>query len=124
MARLRLVGEPELSSTLVEIFGRQTTAKWLSELQAAGVPAAAPVPHNNIAFMNDPENRRTGRVAECPNDKHGHVRELAVLVRVSDTKVPPHRIAPELGEHTDEILSWLGYEKEKITELRARNVVR
>lgn len=114
----------ELSSTLAEIFGRQTTAKWLLELRAAGVPAAAPVPHNNIAFMNDPENRRTGRVAECPIDKLGHVRELAVLVRVSDTKVPPHRIAPELGEHTDEILSWLGYEKEKIAELRSRNVVR
>jgi crotonobetainyl-CoA:carnitine CoA-transferase CaiB-like acyl-CoA transferase len=54
----------------------------------------------------------------------GNVRELHVLVRVSDAEQVPHRLAPELGEHTDAILGELGYTTEEITALRADNAVR
>ena len=74
--------------------------------------------------MTDPENRRTGRVAELPHAAKGNVRELAALVRVSDAEVAPHRLAPELGEHTDEILSTLGYTADEIGELRASGAIR
>ena len=60
-------------------------------------------------FMNDPEQRPIGRVAEGRTTRLGNVRESHVLVRVSDAESTPHRLAPELGEHTDEILTWLGY---------------
>jgi len=33
------------------------------------------------------------------------------------------RRAPTLGEHTDEILTELGYQKAEIAELRNRNVI-
>jgi len=93
-------------------------------LRAAGVAAVEPVGRNVHAFMNDPEARRTGRVAEVQHPRLGKVRELDVLVRVSDTATTPHRLAPELGEHTDELLTELGCSPEEIAELHARGAVR
>jgi crotonobetainyl-CoA:carnitine CoA-transferase CaiB-like acyl-CoA transferase len=101
----------------------RTTAAVLADLRAAGVPAAEPAPRNMHAFMNDPEHRRTGRVAELPHPEKGSVRELAVLVRVSDAEVPDHRLAPALGEHTAEVLETLGYSDDHIEALRMRGAV-
>lgn len=112
-----------LEAMLMAAFAARTNDDVVPALQAAGVPCAVPVPHNNVAFMTDPENRRTGRVAECPHETRGRVRELAVLVRVSDALTRPHRLAPGLGEHTDEILGELGRSPEEIERLRAAHVV-
>ena len=65
-----------------------------------------------------------GRVAEQSHEQRGDVRELAVLVRVSDTESTPHRLAPRLGEHTDELLTELGCSPDEIAELRARGAAR
>ena len=51
-------------------------------------------------------------------------RKDHVLVRVSDSTPPPHRLAPSLGEHTDEILRMLGHDGEAIDKLKARGVAR
>jgi crotonobetainyl-CoA:carnitine CoA-transferase CaiB-like acyl-CoA transferase len=102
----------------------RTTEEALAALRAAGVPAAVPVPRNDATFLTDPENLRTARVAECPHPRRGHVRELAVLVRVSGSTPPPHRLAPSLGEHTEEILRMLGHDQETIGKLKTRGVAR
>jgi crotonobetainyl-CoA:carnitine CoA-transferase CaiB-like acyl-CoA transferase len=113
-----------LSAALSVAFGARSTEDWLGDLVAAGVAAVEPSPANMHRFMNDPEHRRTGRVAEVAHPERGNVREIAVLVRVSDADVPPHRLAPALGEHSDEILTWLGYKPDEIADLRARGAVR
>jgi crotonobetainyl-CoA:carnitine CoA-transferase CaiB-like acyl-CoA transferase len=48
------------------------------------------------------------------------VREVAALVRASHAGALPHRVAPELGEHTASVLRWLGYDDERIDALAAR----
>ncbi len=83
-----------------------------------------PVGPNVHAFMNDPAQRSVGRVTERSHKQLGNVRELDVLVRVSDTESTPHRLAPGLGEHTDELLTDLGCSPDEIAELRARGAVR
>jgi crotonobetainyl-CoA:carnitine CoA-transferase CaiB-like acyl-CoA transferase len=52
------------------------------------------------------------------------VREVGVLVRVSDAAPTPHRLAPGLGEHTDAILTELGCSVDEVAALRARGAVR
>jgi crotonobetainyl-CoA:carnitine CoA-transferase CaiB-like acyl-CoA transferase len=96
----------------------------VAALRAAGVAAVHPAGPNIHAFMNDPEQRRIGRVAEVAHGTKGNVRELHVLLRVSDAEQVPHRLAPELGEHTDELLMQIGYSTEEIAGLRAAGAVR
>ena len=123
-AEARARHDDSLSDVLSAAFATRSTDEWLDDLTAAGVAAVEPSPVNMHPFMNDPENRRTGRVAEIADPERGNVREIAVLVRVSDADVPPHRLAPALGEHSDEILTWLGYKPDEIAALRARGAVR
>jgi crotonobetainyl-CoA:carnitine CoA-transferase CaiB-like acyl-CoA transferase len=96
----------------------------VERLRTAGVAAVEPVGRNVHAFMNDPEQRRLRRVAEVAHPTLGNVRELDVLLRVTDTSAPPHRLAPGLGEHTDLLLAELGCTPDEIAELHARGAVR
>jgi crotonobetainyl-CoA:carnitine CoA-transferase CaiB-like acyl-CoA transferase len=100
------------------------TAELVDQLRAVGAPAVEPVGRNVHAFMHDAEQRRVGRVAEVTHPALGAVRELDVLVRVSDAARVPHRLAPALGEHTNEILAALGCSEADIASLRADGAVR
>ena len=100
-----------------------STATWLVTLQNAGVAAVEPAAYNNVNFMRDPANAATGRVAACPGPDGRTVRELALLLRVSDTPAVAHRLAPGRGEHTGQLLTWAGYSTEEIAELRSRHVI-
>jgi crotonobetainyl-CoA:carnitine CoA-transferase CaiB-like acyl-CoA transferase len=114
-----------VADALTEAFAGRTSADALAVGAGAGVAIVAPtLGRPNHEFMNDPENRRTRRVAEVPHPVKGNVREIDQLIRISHTVAPPHKLAPELGEDSDEILSSLGYEKDAVAELRERNAVR
>jgi MYXO-CTERM domain-containing protein len=113
-----------VADRLATVLRDATTASWLAALRATGVPAARPVGPNNHAVMVDPEQRALGRVAEVDHPTLGAVREVANLVRVGHADVAPHRLAPGLGEHTDDILRWLDYKPDDIAALRERGVIR
>lgn len=114
----------ELGMALADILASKPTEYWRARLDEHGVPCAQPKPFNNRAFMRDPENISTRRVAVVEHPEEGHIREPDQYFRISDCTLPPHRLAPRLGEHTAEILSWLGLAKELIGNLDRRDAVR
>jgi len=97
-----------LERALGDAFATRTSSDWAMVLDAAGVPAAIPAIDNRRAFLTDPEHRRTRRVAEAVHPRRGNVRAVARLLRMSGCEWPPYRLAPELGEHTEEIILELG----------------
>jgi crotonobetainyl-CoA:carnitine CoA-transferase CaiB-like acyl-CoA transferase len=113
----------ELAQVISAALATGSTATWLATLQNAGVAAVEPAAYNNVNFMRDPANAATGRVAACAGPDDRTVRELALLLRVSDSSTAAHRLAPGRGEHTGQILTWAGYGPEEIAELRSRNVI-
>jgi crotonobetainyl-CoA:carnitine CoA-transferase CaiB-like acyl-CoA transferase len=109
---------------LAAAFAERTVAGLVADLRAAGVPVAEPIGSGSPVHMHDPDHRSIGRVAEVEHPELGTVREPAVLVRVSGAEVPPHRAAPLLGQHTEEVLVELGFSPDLIADLSARGILR
>ena len=117
-------GDTVLEMRLADALSGRRTAELIGDLSRAGVPAVEPVGLNRASLLSDPDHERIGRVARCQHAEKGMVREIGVLVRVSDAAVAPHRLAPALGADTDEILTSLGYDMATIDELRYAGAIR
>jgi crotonobetainyl-CoA:carnitine CoA-transferase CaiB-like acyl-CoA transferase len=114
-----------LERLLTESFACMPTEQAVSALDRERAPAVAPVlTTNGVAVVSADAHLASGRTANCSHPEWGIVREVASLVRVSDAGTVVHRGAPGLGEHTDEILAWLGYDDGRVASLRARGVIR
>jgi crotonobetainyl-CoA:carnitine CoA-transferase CaiB-like acyl-CoA transferase len=113
---LRSKNRDTLHDLLEEYFAKRDTAYWIETLNKAGVPAG-PIYSIDQAF-GDPQVKQLGMV-----QKVGEVAYLGQPVTLSRTpsKVVSH--PPKQGEHTVELLRELGYEDEKIEELRQKGIV-
>ncbi|MDQ3870205.1 MAG: CoA transferase [Chloroflexota bacterium] len=111
----------ELQVVLEARFAARTTAAWLDRLDAADVPAG---PINDLAAaFGDPhaDGRRMIEVVAHPT--LGELRLAGIPFKLSRTPGSVRRAPPLLGEHTDELLAWLGYTAAQRQALRAVGAV-
>jgi CoA:oxalate CoA-transferase len=109
-----------LNETINQIIGKRTTAEWIEYLNKEGVPCG---PINDLAqTFEDPQVRHQEMLMEIEQPT-GKVKILGFPVKMSQTPAKIHRPSPQLGQHTEEILSNLGFSTEKIKELRDKGVV-
>jgi len=52
------------------------------------------------------------------------VRFLASPIKLDGTRIGAGSRPPELGEHTDEVLDWLGFSDAEVSALHSHGVVR
>jgi crotonobetainyl-CoA:carnitine CoA-transferase CaiB-like acyl-CoA transferase len=84
------------------------------------VPAA---PINDLAqALENPFVTEHGRLQTLPHAARGSFRMVAPPVRCAGEEAPA-RAAPAFGEHTDEVLTALGYDAARIRALRNSRVI-
>ncbi|HET6616747.1 MAG TPA: CoA transferase [Gemmatimonadota bacterium] len=117
----RVTHRDELVPLLEALFASRTAADWLDALRAAGIPSGR-IRHVPEA-LESPEARHREMVVEVESDAGGPLRLLGVPVKLSATPGRIRRRPPALGEHTEEVLSEIGYDSVTIESLRTRGAI-
>ncbi|MEM9951411.1 MAG: CaiB/BaiF CoA-transferase family protein [Chloroflexota bacterium] len=117
----RIAHYDALMPTIREIIITKSTDDWLSELRAIGVPCGR---INTVKeALTDPHLLERGMIIELEHPAIGLVKSIATPVHLSDTPLVYYRHPPTLGEHTQEVVSELGYDVDAIARLYAEGVI-
>lgn len=106
----------ELAAILQPIILQRTTAEWLTTLAIAGVPAG-PI-YNIKQVYEDPHVLGRNMLIELEHPVAGKVKNIGLPVKLSLTPGQIRHAAPLLGQHTEEVLRWVGLEPSELARLR------
>ncbi|MYE22750.1 MAG: CoA transferase, partial [Gammaproteobacteria bacterium] len=113
----------ELRRIFAAHFATDTASNWDARLRGAGVPcgrlkdASEAVQNPQLAYR-----RTLATVSDVAGIDGGELRCLGAGFLVDDEPQVPSKPAPRLGQHTAEVLAELGYDDERIADLRAGGV--
>lgn len=111
----------ELMPKLQKIARTKPRDEWLKLLDEAGIPVAPVNDYSDVA--NDPQVIANEYIVEIDDSIHGKVRVPGIPVQLSKTPGKVERLAPELGQHTEEVLMELcGYTWDDLAKLREEGV--
>ena len=117
-ARLRLENDDKLLQILTPVFAQWTTEEVVAKMEAAGAPCEVARESSWAReVLWEDWALETKRVLEDTTSLYGHVREFGLFNRLSRTPGVAKGSAPGLGEHTQEVLSEMGYTPERIEAL-------
>ena len=111
----------ELIDILDEVFARRPADEWVRTLNERGV-FCTPV-QDYEALSRDPQVLANGYIVDVERPDGPPVRMVATPVQLSKTPTRIRGLAPELGQHTEEVLIEAGYSWEEIDALRGEGAI-
>jgi crotonobetainyl-CoA:carnitine CoA-transferase CaiB-like acyl-CoA transferase len=119
--RARVKHRAEIVPILSDVFRTQECDHWIRLLGEHDIPACRV---NELEdTLASPQLAANGMVVTVEHPVRGTVRTLAPPVKLSATPPALERLAPALGEHTDQVLHEFGLADAEIADLRAAKVV-
>ena len=100
---------------------KRTSDEWLKIFDNNGLPCG---PINSITEMfEDPQTIHREMIIEVDNKKAGKSKAIGMPIKFSKSKTEKSKGAPNLGEHTREIMLSFGYKHEEIEDFYNRKVI-
>jgi len=96
-------------------------ADLLERLRAAGVPCAPILTMD--AVLAEPQTRASGMLVAAPHPRLPDYRSIGLPILWDGARPEVRRVPPRLGEHSADVLTWLGYTLDDIRALRAKGVI-
>jgi crotonobetainyl-CoA:carnitine CoA-transferase CaiB-like acyl-CoA transferase len=113
--------DAEIGPILEEMFRTESRDHWLWRLRAANIRCTE-VRYGRDAHR-DPQAIHLGLTADIASPDAGPIKQMGIPIRFSRTPGVIQGPSPALGQHTDEVLSEMGYTSEEVAGLRERGVV-
>ena len=111
----------EMLARLGELFATGAREDWVARLRSGDI-VSAPI-NTLLEAAVDPDVVANGYIAEVDYPRYGkRLKVHGSPWQFSETPVKIG-IAPDLGEHNDEVLGALGYDPAQIDDLRSRKVI-
>lgn len=111
----------ELVNLLTEVFRAKDYEEWMGILGAEKLvwsPVTTP-----LEVTRDEQAEANGFFEEWDHPTYGKIRFLNNPIKLSESPAGSRRKAPELGEHTKEILTELGFDGEAVARLKDSGAV-
>jgi crotonobetainyl-CoA:carnitine CoA-transferase CaiB-like acyl-CoA transferase len=108
---------------LDEVFASKPRAEWMAILRDGGDFIFTVV--NSVDDLpEDPQMRVNGYIVDLDHPEFGKTAMVGIPVRLSETPGSVRTPAPELGQHTELILTeTLGYDWDRVAALREKGVI-
>jgi crotonobetainyl-CoA:carnitine CoA-transferase CaiB-like acyl-CoA transferase len=97
------------------------TADLLDRLRAAGVPAAPILSVDRV--LDEPQTAASGMLLAAPHPRLPNYRAVGLPIRWHRQRPGVRRVPPLLGEHSADVLTWLGYTLDDVRNLQTQGVV-
>jgi crotonobetainyl-CoA:carnitine CoA-transferase CaiB-like acyl-CoA transferase len=117
----RSANRAELNALIAERMRTRTTAEWVETLNQVGVPCG-PVYRMDEVFA-DPQVEHLAMTLPVQHPALGRLDILRNAVRMTGAQLTVRTASPDAGDHSDQILTELGYPTAEIDGLRTRGVI-
>jgi crotonobetainyl-CoA:carnitine CoA-transferase CaiB-like acyl-CoA transferase len=117
----RVRNAEECEAPIVEFIAARTLDENMALFEAAEV-TASPV-YDIDQFLADPHVQARGIVVDVPDAQTGSIAMHNIIPRLSDTPGRLRTPAPEIGQHTAEILGQLGVDETELEALAREGIV-
>ncbi len=117
----RVARRTEVVETLSAIFRQNTCEHWITLLEKHDVPSCKVMALHEI--LADPQVAENRLINSFSDPVRGTITTLGPPVHMSATPTVHERVAPILGEHTEEVLREFGLTGEEIGSLREAHVI-
>ena len=111
----------KLLKTLDDLFATGPRDKWVEILRGADI-VSAPI-NTLLEASNDPDVLANGYITEVEYPKHGKKLKVHGSPWQFSETPPKIGVAPELGEHNEEVLKAVGYSAADIAGFKERKVI-
>ncbi len=111
----------EVFKELRSVFQTKSRNEWFDLLTEADVPVGKVLGIDETC--NDPHMQHREMIIEVDHTRWGKSKQIGFPIKFSNTPWQMRIPGARLGEHTDEVLSELGYPPEEIEKLRKDRVV-
>jgi crotonobetainyl-CoA:carnitine CoA-transferase CaiB-like acyl-CoA transferase len=117
----RVKNRDELVHILEEVFLKLATEEALALLEKGDILCG---PVNTLSdLMDDPQVHKNEMIIDMEHPTVGKVDNVGIPVQFSKTPASVQSPSPLLGQHTHEVLAWLGYSSGEIEKLSSEKVI-